>query len=225
MKAVKELLMCDGSDGCVTGHSDDSVDSPSSQNQIVIPPGIIPVVEPPAPSNSAELSQIYKYYVIYECILVNIVGFFTLFFQCKLQILEKVFRTTHVEMPKQEADAIFGHFWLKDNLNCSTPQAHCLTYMIAGWLMIAAILQVFINFDNLRRRVFGAADWDCPRGLKKVCLYSYFLCDWYWVVLMWNFQGVVTNNQIIGSALDIALRLYFVFNTDHCFKYNPTTKK
>jgi len=37
-------------------------------------------VDTPAPTNTAELSNIYKWYVIYECILVNIVGFFTLFF-------------------------------------------------------------------------------------------------------------------------------------------------
>ena len=124
-----------------------------------------------------------------------------------------------------EADAIFGHFWLKGDLNCSTPAGHCLTYMTAGWLMIAALLQVFINFDGLRRRVFGASDWDCPRGIKKACLYSYFLCDWYWVVLMYMFRGVVGYHQIVGSLFDIALRLYFVFNTDHCFKYNPRSNR
>ena len=96
--------------------------------------------------------------------------------------------------------------------------------MVAGWLMIAAILQVFINFDDLRRWAFGDSDWDCPRGIKKCCLYSYFICDWYWVILMWDFYAVVGYQQIVGSAFDIALRLYFVYNTDRCFKNNPTVK-
>ena len=30
--------------------------------------------------NEAELSEIYKIYVAYECILINLVGFGTLFF-------------------------------------------------------------------------------------------------------------------------------------------------
>ena len=96
--------------------------------------------------------------------------------------------------------------------------------MVAGWLMIAAILQVFINFDGLRRKVFGASDWDCPRGIKKACLYSYFFCDWYWVVLMYMFRGTVGYEQIVGSLFDIALRLYFVFDTDHCFKHNNRSR-
>ena len=38
----------------------------------------------PEPANTAELSLWYRRYVIYEAVLVNILGFFTLFFQCKL---------------------------------------------------------------------------------------------------------------------------------------------
>jgi len=174
----------------------------------------------PIPANSAELSTIYKIYVIYECILVNVLGFFTLFFQCQLQSLEAAFQKKHPSMPQWEADSLFGHYWLKGTLNCSTEQARCLTYMVAGWLMIAAVLQVFINFDGLRRRLFGNLDWDCPRGIKITCLYSYFVCDWYWVVLMYHFYDVVGYQQIVGSAFDILLRLYFVFDTKHCFKHN-----
>ena len=54
--------------------------------------------------------------------------------------MEKNWKITHPDVPDKIADSRWGHFWLKGDLNCSTPQAHCLTYMVAGWLMIAAIL-------------------------------------------------------------------------------------
>merc|ERR1711924_496498 len=137
-----------------------------------------------AKAPSSELSRICTYYVIYESVLVNLVGFFTLFFQCELQAIEREFLASHPNVTKAAADGMFGHFWLKDDLNCSTPAAHCLTYMVAGWCMNAGVLQVFINFDGLRRWFFPS-DWATPRGIKIICLYAFFVCDWYWVVIMY----------------------------------------
>lgn len=180
----------------------------------------------PAPKadNSAQLSTIYAIYVTYECVLVNLVGFVTLFFQCELQRGEASFVAKHPSIPKIAADSIFGHFWLDGDLNCSTPAAHCLTYMVAGWLMIAGVLQVFVNFDGLRRKIFGT-DWDCPRGIKIICMYAFFVCDWYWVVLMYAYRATIGWQQIAGSAIDIALRLAFAFNTSRMFKNDPTDDK
>ena len=45
--------------------------------------------------NEAELSEIYKIYVAYECILINLVGFGTLFFQCELQSWEASYEKSH----------------------------------------------------------------------------------------------------------------------------------
>lgn len=174
----------------------------------------------PDPSNSAELSKWYKRYVIYECILVNLVGFITLFWQCDLQKLESIFIANHPFIPQKEADTLFGHFWLRADLNCEDDAARCLTKMVCGWLMIAGILQIFINFDGLRRTVFGASDWDTPRGMKVSCLLAFFLCDWYWVILMIHYRDVIGWQQIIGSAIDIALRLVFVTKPSRMFKYN-----
>jgi len=173
----------------------------------------------PASDNSSELSSIYKYYVAYECILVNLVGFFTLFFQCELQGAEKNFLAKHPSFREDEADILFGHFWLRNDLNCKTPEAHCLTYMVTGWLMIAGILQVFINFDGIRQYFFPS-DIMAPRGIKVVCLYSFFACDWYWVVLMLFYRDVIGYQQIVGSAFDIFLRLFFVFDKRRMFKNN-----
>ena len=91
--------------------------------------------------------------------------------------------------------------------------------MVAGWLMIASLLQLFINFDNVRRKFFGD-DWDCPRGIKIICMISFFLCDWYWVVLMISYFDVISINQCVGSAIDIAIRLYFITDSKRMFKYN-----
>merc|ERR1711998_94336 len=89
---------------------------------------------------SSELSTIYKIYVAWERVAINLVGFFTLFFQCELQAAENQFLDNHPTVTRTQADPMFGHFWLKGDLNCHTREAHCLTYMVTGWLMIAGIL-------------------------------------------------------------------------------------
>ena len=99
-------------------------------------------------SSDGELSQIYKYYVLYECVLINLVGFVTLFFQCELQQLEEMVQHQYPNssMAQWEWDSLFGHFWLQEDFNCSTRSAHCLTYMVSGWLMIAGTY-VFTMFE------------------------------------------------------------------------------
>lgn len=69
---------------------------------------------------SSELSTVYKYYVLFECLLINTVGFFTLFFQCELQVLEVEFLKLYPTTNQMLADLLFGHFWLKDDLNCNS---------------------------------------------------------------------------------------------------------
>ena len=66
--------------------------------------------------------------------------------------------------------------------------------------------------------MFGGSDWDTPRGMKVACLLAFFLCDWYWVVLMVIYRDVIGWQQIIGSAIDIAIRLVFVTDTSRMFK-------
>lgn len=172
---------------------------------------------------SAELSTIYRIYVTYECIMVNLLGFITLAFQCELQKLEALYRLAHPAMSQRVADILFGHFWLQGDLNCSTPAARCLTYMVVGWLMIAGVLQAFINFDGLRRKIFPS-DVAAPRGIKIICMYSFFACDWFWVVLMIIFRDVIGWQQIAGSMLDILLRLPFAFKPSRMFKESQPIK-
>lgn len=124
-------------------------------------------------------------------------------------------------------DNAFGHYWLKGALNCTTQQARALTYMVAGWLMIAGLLQVFINFDSVRTKLLAKlsgekfqseAMWPCPRSIKVACMYAYFICDWYWVILMYMDRDVIGFQQIVGSAVDIAIRLAFALKPSRMFK-------
>lgn len=173
----------------------------------------------PRTNDDAALAFIYKLYVVYECVLINLVGFGTLVLQCPLQTLESKFLETHPSVPQKLADLAFGHFWLQGEENCATREAQCLTLMIAGWLFIAGVLQIFVNFDGLRQKIFKD-DWESPRGLKIVCMYSFFICDWYWVVLMYFYRDVIGWQQIAGSAFDIALRVAFALKPARMFKNN-----
>eukprot|EP00938_MAST-03A_sp_MAST-3A-sp1_P004660 g4660.t1 len=167
--------------------------------------------------SSSELSRVYFYYVLYECIMINLVGFVTLFFQCELQGLESFlqerFPNTIGAMPQWILDTLLGHYWMQDDLNCQTANTHCLTYMIAGWLMIAGVLQAYINFDT--QLLDGAV---VPRSLKILCMHIFFLCDMYWIVLMIHYRDVIGWHQIVGSLFDIFIRLFFVTKPSRMFK-------
>ena len=84
---------------------------------------------------------------------------------------------------------------------------------------LTGILQLFINFDSLRQRVFPKSNDNVilPQSMKKICLYIFFVCDWYWVVLMYFYDDVIGWQQMAGSALDIAIRLIFVFRPSLMF--------
>ena len=105
-------------------------------------------------ARSAELSTFYRFFVMYEVFMVNVLGFITLMFQCELQDMGQEYHAKHPEMDAFAINSMFGHFWLQSDLNCRTREAQCLSYMVVGWLFIAGVLQVFIHFDCFRRLVF-----------------------------------------------------------------------
>jgi len=176
------------------------------------------------PKQDGELSPVYWWYVAYECVLINLVGFVTLFFQCELQELEREAIKANPDSPYGEFEwnSLFGHYWLRKDYNCNTRSAQALTYMVAGWLMIAGVLQLFINYDGLRQTMFPKSNNNMvlPRSIKLICMYVFFICDWYWVILMYYYQDVIGWHQIVGSAVDIAIRLLFVACPSLMFKNN-----
>ena len=162
-------------------------------------------------------SQIRNDIMLLNYSQVNVLGFFTLFFQCELQDMSKEYQSSHPEADSLQIESMFGHYWLKDDLNCKTREAQCLSYMVVGWLFIAGILQVFIHFDGFRRRLFPS-DSDLPRGIKIICMFSFFLCDWFWVILMYSYIDVVSWHQRVGSWVAIIGRIPFALNTNLMFK-------
>ena len=91
--------------------------------------------------------------------------------------------------------------------------------IITAIFIETGILQLFINFDSLRQRFFPKSNDNVilPQSIKKICLYIFFICDWYWVVLMYFYNDVIGWQQMAGSALDIAIRLVFVFRPSLMF--------
>ena len=91
--------------------------------------------------------------------------------------------------------------------------------IITSIFIETGILQLFINFDSLRQRFFPKSNDNVilPQSIKKICLYIFFICDWYWVVLMYFYNDVIGWQQMAGSALDIAIRLVFVFRPSLMF--------
>ena len=49
-------------------------------------------------------------------------------------------------------------------------------------------------------------------------MYSFFLCDWFWVALMYFYPDVVSWHQVVGSWVAIAGRVPFAMNTNRMFK-------
>jgi len=176
--------------------------------------------------HQAKLSTVYFFYVLYECVFINLIGFVTLLFQCQLQDLMQWFEGRFPSTPHFVIESLLGHYWLKDDLNCSTPQAQSLTYMIAGWLMVASILQAFINFDSLRFKFFPSEQSvTLPRGIKVTCMYCFFFCDWYWVVFMAFHHKNIGWHQIVGSVFDIFCRVPFAANPNLMFQKIQKKKK
>merc|ERR1712129_220155 len=131
----------------------------------------------------------------------------------------QIYASDHPELEEWKIESMFGHYWLQNDLNCKTRETQCLSYMVVGWLFIAGILQIFIHFDGFRR-LFFPNDTDLSRGIKIICMFSFFLCDWFWVVLMYYYIDVVSWHQRVGSWVAIIGRIPFALNTNLMFKSN-----
>ena len=79
--------------------------------------------------------------------------------------------------------------------------------MIAGWLFIAGVLQILINYHP------SSSD-----KLKIYCLYTFFACDLFWIYLMTKYKNAFQKTHVYGSILTIALRLPFVLVPKLIFK-------
>ena len=70
-----------------------------------------------AQKKSSKLSTPYFYYVLYESVLINLIGFVTLFFQCELQRFATFLHEKFPSISLFTIESLTGHYWLQGDLN------------------------------------------------------------------------------------------------------------
>jgi len=151
------------------------------------------------PLLSKSLSRPYFQFCVFETTAINSVGLSTLVFQDNLQEI--------CPYPG------LYEFWFNPPIP-STDIEYLMTYMIAGWIFVAAMLQASINFDD-----------KVPHRTKLVSLYSFGICDWVWVGLMVKYHSLLSIYHIFGSTVVILRRFYFMIHPSSIFYEADESKK
>lgn len=137
------------------------------------------------------LSKPYLNFCRLETSAINAVGFTTLTFQEQLR--------ENCDIPQ------LYEFWLNKPIP-ETEGEVVLSFMMAGWIGVAGILQAAINFDN-----------NVPAKTKLISLYTFGLCDWFWVLLIIQHFHVFSFYHVVGSLYIIWRRLEYMLNPEKCF--------
>lgn len=144
------------------------------------------------PLLSKSLARPYFNFCVFETTAINSVGLGTLVFQDDLKEI--------CPYPG------LYEFWFNPPIPANDIE-HLMTYMIAGWIFVAATLQAAINFDD-----------KVPKRTKLVSLYSFGICDWIWVVLMIKYFHFFSLYHIFGSVAIILKRFEFMLDPKSIFK-------
>ena len=144
-----------------------------------------------------ELSTPYLIFTLFETVMINGVGFFSLIFQPYLQKTAKKYQEK-TGLESWKIDALFGLFWT--TTDATSDSIYLLHLIVAGWLGIAGILQAGINF-------FTNVSFE----LRLLCLYTFFLCDMFWIAIMIVYSKQFKWTHKWGSVFTILCRLPFVF--------------
>ena len=137
------------------------------------------------------LAPKYRNFCIFESVAINGVG-------CTSLTLQDTLRE-HLPHPG------FYEYWFSNQISQTEPE-HLMIFMIAGWLFTAGSLQAFINFDL-----------KVPRRTKLGALYTFFVCDLIWIVLMIEYTKFFSMYHIVGSMYTITQRTQFVFHPQQIF--------
>jgi hypothetical protein len=131
--------------------------------------------------------------------MINFVGFTSLILQPLLQKGARRFlqRRGVEKSAEWRVDPLFGLFWT--TADASDPTIYLFHLIVAGWVGIAGILQALINFST-----------EISFEMKRACLFTFFVCDLFWIGLMASFRDQFKWTHIWGSAVTIAWRLPFV---------------
>ena len=144
------------------------------------------------PGGPKLLSKPYLQFCTFETIGINSVGLGTLVFQDQLR----------------ESCPYPGlyQFWFTPPIPASETE-HLMCSMIAGWLMVAAVLQAFINFDD-----------KVPVRTKFAALYTFGLCDWIWMILIVQHFSLISIYHVIGSVFIVYQRLQYMIEPKKILK-------
>ena len=143
------------------------------------------------PIVSTTISRPYFNFCVIETTAINSVGIGTLVFQDDLREICPI--------------PAFYEFWFNPPIPTNEIE-HLMTYMIAGWIFVAATLQASINFDD-----------DVPRKTKLVSLYAFGICDWIWVILMIKYYYLFSLYHMLGSSAIIYRRFGFILKPSNIF--------
>ena len=138
------------------------------------------------------LNPQYKKFCMFESIAINGVGCTSLVFQDTLR--------ENTNYPG------LYEYWFTPPIP-QTESEYLMAFMIAAWLTTAGLLQAFINFDPL-----------VPKRTKLAALYSFFLCDWLWIILMIKYTELFSIYHIVGSMYTIAIRTKFIVSPHLLFQ-------
>lgn len=130
------------------------------------------------------LSNPYRNFCIFETFAINGVG-------CTTLVLQDTLRENNIHPGLSE-------YWFSRPIPY-TESEHLMTFMIAGWLGTAGILQAFINFDD-----------SVPKRTRLAALYSFAMCDIVWIILMIQYIQLFSPYHVVGSIYTISQRLKYV---------------
>ena len=88
----------------------------------------------------------------------------------------------------------------------ATDTEFLMTFMIAGWLAVAGVLQAAINFDEC-----------VPVRTKWTAVVCFAACDVAWIALMIKYTALFSAYHIVGSVYTIGQRAYFLAHPDELF--------
>lgn len=137
------------------------------------------------------ISKPYRNFCIFETVAINGVG-------CTTLVLQDTLRESNIHPGLCE-------YWFVPPVPY-TETEHLMTFMIAGWLGTAGILQAFINLDDL-----------VPKRTRLAALYSFAACDIIWIILMVQYIHLFSPYHIVGSAYTIAQRFQYVKSPNSIF--------
>ena len=131
-----------------------------------------------------KLSPTYRSFCLFETVAINSIGCGSLAFQNQLR--------DALDYPG------LYQYWFVAPIP-STEAELLLSYMLAGWLAVAGILQGAINLND-----------HSSKNLKYIALYTFGACDWLWIILIMQHMKLLSLYHIIGTIITVSIRQQYL---------------